>query len=77
MDSQIGAEQIVSKWESIAASYTVPRSLYQHQIDTIMLLLQGKHVFCSSPTGSGKTLAQLTAVLFTSGKGFCLIQLYD
>ena len=68
MDLSAVYKDTVKLWESISLVYSsVPKSLYRHQIDTISLLLNGRHVFCSSPTGSGKTLAQLATVLFTQG----------
>ena len=62
------SEETACNWSKIASNYAVPKSLYRHQLDTITLILKGKHVFCGSPTGSGKTLAQLSTVLFTGGK---------
>ena len=64
MNFSSAVEETIAMWSVISKDCSVPTSLFQHQIDTITLLLQGEHVFCSSPTGSGKTLAQLAAVLF-------------
>ena len=49
------SEETACNWSKIASNYAVPKSLYRHQLDTITLILKGKHVFCGSPTGSGKT----------------------
>ena len=68
MDLIDGAVETTRLWGQIALNYSVPKSLYPHQADTITLILKGKHVFCGSPTGSGKTLAQLATVLYTNGK---------
>ena len=54
-------------WSDISEIYSVPKTLYDHQMDTISLILNGDLVFVGSPTGSGKTLAQLATVLFTEG----------
>ena len=67
MDLSVEREVTKVKWQDISQNYSVPKSLFDHQTDTITLLLHGEHVFCGSPTGSGKTLAQLCTVLFTSG----------
>jgi hypothetical protein len=64
---EIEREKIKSAWVALCQQYSVPKQLYKHQVDTILLLLGGDHVFCGSPTGSGKTLPQLATVLFTSG----------
>ena len=61
-------DKIRRTWTEISDYYSVPETLYDHQVDTISLLLKGDHVFVGSPTGSGKTLAQLATVLFTKGK---------
>ena len=61
-------DKIRRAWTDISDVYSVPKALYDHQVDTISLLLQGDHVFLGSPTGSGKTLPQLATVLFTKGK---------
>ena len=68
MELSSGAVETARLWDQIASKYAVPKSLYQHQVDTITLILQGKHVFCGSPTGSGITLAQLSTVLFSNGR---------
>ena len=54
-------------WNDISCKSGLPEELFDHQADTITLILSGKHVFCCSPTGSGKTLAQLGTILLTSG----------
>ena len=60
-------ETIRDKWIEISETFSVPKQLFDHQADTIALLLSKNNVFCGLPTGSGKTLPQLTAVLFTEG----------
>jgi ATP-dependent helicase YprA (DUF1998 family) len=67
MDNSVVREEVQTAWVKLCEEFSVPKSLYRHQVDTIVLLLRGEHVFCGSPTGSGKTLAQLATVLFTSG----------
>ena len=42
----INRNSISDKWtQDIVAKYDVPKKLHDHQIDTISLLQQGKHVF--------------------------------
>ena len=37
---------ISNKWsQDIVVNYDVPKNLHDHQLDTIALLQQGKHVF--------------------------------
>ena len=60
-------EIVREKYIEISEDFRVPKSLYDHQADTIGLLLSKQNVFAGLPTGSGKTLAQLVTVLFTKG----------
>ena len=55
------------KWSEISDQHNVPPTLFDHQTDTVSLLLSRNNVLCALPTGSGKTLAQLTTVLFSEG----------
>ena len=58
---------IRDRWSVICENFTVPKTLHDHQVDTIVLVLDRENVLCALPTGSGKTLAQLATVLFTEG----------
>ena len=58
---------ISEKWSQICETYSVPTTLYDHQMDTISLLMSRQNIFCGFPTGAGKSLAQLAGVLFTGG----------
>ena len=60
-------EIVREKYKEICENFDVPKSLFDHQADTISLLLSKQNVLCGLPTGSGKTLAQLVTVLFTKG----------
>ena len=60
-------ESVREKWSEICEVNDVPKTLHDHQVDTINLLLSKNNVFCGLPTGSGKTLAQLATVLFSKG----------
>ena len=53
-------ENVRRKWSEISEKHTnVPKTLFDHQADTVSLLLSKENVLCAQPTGGGKTLAQL------------------
>jgi superfamily II DNA helicase RecQ len=58
---------IRDKWSEISDTINVPKTIYDHQADTMALLLARKNVLCALPTGGGKTLAQLASVFVTGG----------
>ena len=58
---------IRDKWSEISDTINVPKTIYDHQADTMTLLLARKNVLCALPTGGGKTLAQLASVFVTGG----------
>ena len=61
MDLLIANREIIrSKWSEISDKHiSVPKTLFDHQADTVSLLLSKENVLCAQPTGGGKTLAQL------------------
>ena len=77
VNMDLSAQAVTTKaaWTEICEDFAVPKILFQHQIDTISLLLGGENVFCGSPTGSGKTLPQLATVLFTSGYNINVLEI--
>ena len=62
-----GRTKIREMWSLRSENHNVPQTLYDHQADTMALLLSKKNVLCAQPTGGGKTLAQLAGVLITGG----------
>ena len=66
-DFLVQRAHIRARWSEISDKFNVPTHLFDHQADTISLVLSKEHLMAALPTGSGKTLPQLAAVLFTEG----------
>ena len=51
---------LLRDWQEVVANYPVPAQLYDHQVDAMALLKEGKHVFL------GKEIVLLVQVPFIS-----------
>ena len=64
-------ENMCMEWAlNVVPEYSVPETLFPHQIDAMASLKEGNHVFLGVPTGSGKTLPQLATILTMPGANF-------
>ena len=65
LENCTGNDAITASWAGICEEFSVPKTLYRHQVDTMSLLLSGEHVFCGSPTGRAEQNYLLTLTLYS------------